>query len=69
MDIWWHLLQFVGWLGVLGTLVVLWNAIESWRYQERGLWSKLGDTLLAVSAVGFMFFVFNWNLLHWSLHY
>jgi hypothetical protein len=69
MDIWLHLLQLVGWLGILGTIIMLWNAVESWRNQERGLWSKLGDTLLAFSAVGFMFFVLNWNLLNWSLHY
>ncbi|MGD0506947.1 MAG: serine hydrolase, partial [Terriglobales bacterium] len=69
MDIWWHLLQFVGWLGVLGTLVVLWNAIESWRYQERGLCSKLGDTLIVFAAVGYTWFVVYWNMLHWSLHY
>lgn len=69
MDIGWHLLQFVGWVGILGGLVVLWNAIESWRYRERGLWSKLGDTLIVLAAVGFTWFVVYWNMLHWSLHY
>lgn len=69
MDIWWHLLQFVGWLGVLGTFVVLWNGIESWRYQERGLCSKLGDTLIVLAAVSYTWFVVYWNMLHWSLHY
>jgi CubicO group peptidase (beta-lactamase class C family) len=68
-DIWLHLLQLVGWLGVLGGLVVLWNAVESWRYQERGLWSRLGDTLIVLAAVGFTWFVIYWNMLHWSLHY
>jgi CubicO group peptidase (beta-lactamase class C family) len=68
-DIWLHLLQLVGWLGVLGGLVVLWNAVESWRYQERGLWSRLGDTLIALAAAGFTWFVIYWNMLHWSLHY
>jgi CubicO group peptidase (beta-lactamase class C family) len=68
-DIWLHLLQLVGWLGVLGGLVMLWNAIESWRYQERGLWSKLGDTLIVLAAAGFTWFVVYWNMLHWSLHY
>jgi CubicO group peptidase (beta-lactamase class C family) len=69
MDIWFHLLQLLGWLGVLGGLVMLWNAIESWRYQERGLWSKLGDTLIVLAAVGFTWFVAYWNMLHWNLHY
>ena len=68
-DIWLHLLQLVGWLGVLGTLAMLWNAVESWRDQERGLWSKLGDTLILVAAVGYGWFAIYWNLLHWSLQY
>jgi hypothetical protein len=69
MDIGWHLLQFVGWVGVVGGIVLLWNAIESWRYQERSLWSKLGDTLIVLAAAGFTWFVVYWNMLHWSLHY
>ena len=69
MDFWFHLLQFVGWLGVLGTLIALWNALESWRYAERGRWSKAGDTLLAVATVGFTWFVIHWNLVHWVGNY
>jgi hypothetical protein len=69
MDFWFHLLQFVGWLGVLGTLIALSNARESWRYAERGRWSKVGDTLLAVAAVGFSWFVIHWNLVHWVGNY
>jgi CubicO group peptidase (beta-lactamase class C family) len=69
MDFWFHLLQFVGWLGVLGTLIALWNARESWRYAGRGRWSKVGDTLLAVAAVGFSWFVIHWNLVHWVGNY
>lgn len=69
MDIWFHLLQLIGWLGVLGGLLMLWNAIASWRDQERGLWSKLGDTLIVLAAAGYTWFAMYWNLLHWSLHY
>ena len=69
MDPWLHLLQIVGWIGVLGTVIMLWNAIESWRYRERGAWSKLGDTLIVLAAVGFSWFVVTWNMLHWNLTY
>lgn len=68
-DVWLHLLQLIGWVGVLGTLIALWNAVESWRNKERGLCSKLGDTLIVVAAVGYSWFAIYWNLLHWSLHY
>jgi CubicO group peptidase (beta-lactamase class C family) len=68
-DIWFHLLQLFGWVGVLSTLVALWYALASWRVPERGIWSKLGDTLVVVAAVGFSWFAIYWNMLHWNLHY
>ena len=69
MDIWFHLLQLLGWLGALGGLLMLWNAVASWRDRERGLWSKLGDTLIVLAALGFTWFAAYWNLLSWSVHY
>ena len=63
MDLWLHLLQILGWLGILGTLIILANAVASWRAKERGIWSKLGDTLIFVSAIGFSWFAIYWNLL------
>jgi len=61
-------IQFVGWLGLLGTLAALYGAWQSWK--ERHWWlSRLGDTLIAVSCLGFVWFVFVWNMLHWSLRY
>jgi CubicO group peptidase (beta-lactamase class C family) len=61
-------IQLVGWLGLLGTLAALYGAWQSWK--ERRWWlSRLGDTLIAVSCLGFVWFVFVWNMLHWSLRY
>lgn len=61
-------IQFVGWLGLLGTLAALYAAWQSWK--ERHWWlSRVGDTLIAVSCLGFVWFVFVWNMLHWSLRY
>jgi CubicO group peptidase (beta-lactamase class C family) len=61
-------IQLVGWLGLLGTLAALFGAWQSWK--ERHWWlSRLGDTLIALSCLGFVWFVFVWNMLHWSLRY
>ena len=61
-------IQLVGWLGLLGTLAALYAAWQSWK--ERRWWlSRLGDTFIAVSCLGFVWFVFVWNMLHWSLRY
>jgi hypothetical protein len=62
-------IQVVGWAGVLGTLPVLYNALRSWPDRQRWLWSKLGDSLLALACLAFVWFVFTWNMLHWSLNY
>jgi CubicO group peptidase (beta-lactamase class C family) len=68
-DIWFHLLQFFGFIGALGGLLILWNAIASWRDQERSLWSKIGDTLIVLAALGYTWFAAYWNMLSFSVHY
>ena len=62
-------IQIVGWLGVLGTLPALSNAVSSWRQQGRWLWSRLGDSLIALACISFAWFVYASNMLHWSLRY
>src|SRR5579859_5118038 len=66
---WLRLIQLFGWLGVLGTLIALYNAMRSWQDSARWLWSKIGDTLIALACVGVICFVFTWHMLHWSLKY
>jgi hypothetical protein len=62
-------IQIVGWVGVLGSLAALYYAFRSWQEQGRWFWSKLGDTLTALACLAFVWFVFTWNMLHWSLRY
>jgi CubicO group peptidase (beta-lactamase class C family) len=64
-----RMIQIVGWLGIFGSLVAVYNAFRSWRKQGHWLWSKLGDTVVALASVAFVWFVFTWNMLHWSLRY
>jgi CubicO group peptidase (beta-lactamase class C family) len=66
---WLRLLQIVGWLGVIGTLFAVYNALRSWQDSQRWLWSRIADTLVALSCVGVIWFVLTWNMLHWSLKY
>jgi len=61
-------IQLLGWLGLLGTCAALYAAWQAWK--ERRWWlSRLGDTLVAAACLGFVWFVFVWNMLHWSLRY
>ena len=64
-----RIIQLIGWLGVLGTFAAVYNAFLSWREQGRWFWSKSADTLIALACVAFVWFVYTWNMLHWSLRY
>jgi CubicO group peptidase (beta-lactamase class C family) len=64
-----RIIQLVGWLGVIGTIVALLNAIRAWKEFGGWRWGKIGETLIALACILFVFFVFNWNMLHLSLRY
>jgi CubicO group peptidase (beta-lactamase class C family) len=66
---WLRLIQFLGWLGIVGTLVAVYSAFRSWREPGVWLWSRIGETLIALAFLGVFWFVFTWNMLHWSLKY
>jgi CubicO group peptidase (beta-lactamase class C family) len=68
-NVWLRLIQIVGWLGVLGTVLAIFNVIRSWKEPQRWLWSRIGDTLILLACLGVVWFVFAWNMLHWSLRY
>jgi len=66
---WFHLAQVIGILGAIGTLVVLYNAIRSWRNREKRIWGKLQATLFVLVCFGFLWFAFAGNLLHISSNF
>ena len=69
LDPWIRLLQIVGWLGVVGTLLALYNFVRSWANEKRWWFTKIADSAIALASVGFVWFIFNWNMLHWTLNY
>ena len=66
---WIYLAQFIGVLGALGTVVVLYDAIRSWFSAGRSIWYKLNATLLALACLGLLWFVFAGNLLRFTSQY
>ena len=66
---WFHLAQVIGVLGAVGTLVVLYNAIRSWRNRQKRIWGKLQASLFVLVCLGFLWFAFAGNLLHFSSNY
>lgn len=65
---WFWLIQAVGLLGAIGTLVVLFNAVHAWMGKRR-IWGKLQATLLALACLGFLWFALAGNLLIFRANY
>jgi CubicO group peptidase (beta-lactamase class C family) len=66
---WFYLIQFIGVLGALGTLVVLLNAVFAWLSKHRTIWGKLRATVYLLACLGLLWFCFAGNLLHFSSTY
>ena len=68
-DPWMRAMEFLGFVGVLGTLVALYNCVKVWANPNRWFWSKVGETLIALACFGLTWFVFQWHMLALSLNY
>ena len=66
---WFHLIQVVGVIGAIGTLVALGNAALAWISKRRTIWGKLQATIMLLACLGVLWFAFAGNLLHFSSTY
>lgn len=64
-----RLLQVVGLLTGIGALIAIYNAVKSWGDPQQWSWYKLWNALFAFACVGFFWFIYHWNLLHFHLDY
>jgi hypothetical protein len=65
---WFRIVQMVGVIGAVGTLIVLFNAVFTW-INRRGFWVKLQATVMLLACVGMLWFAFAGNLLHFTSNY
>ena len=63
---WFRILQIVGLIGAIGTLVVLVNAVVTWTGKRASIWGKLQATIMLLACLGVLWFVFAGNLLRFS---
>ena len=56
-------------LGVLGLIVVAWNAAVVWRRPGRSWWAMLSSLLLLLAALDFAWIVLSLQLVTWSLNF
>jgi CubicO group peptidase (beta-lactamase class C family) len=66
---WFWLIQVVGVIGAVGTLLIIYNAVRAWMSSQKRIWGKLQATLLVLACLGFLWFAFVGNLLRFSSHY
>jgi CubicO group peptidase (beta-lactamase class C family) len=63
-----RLIQCVGWLGMIGMVASCFYFVKAWGV-TRWWGSRLGNAVATLACLGFAYWVFVWNLLHWSLRY
>ena len=61
-----------GLLGVLcsiGAIYVVFNAFRSWRISGRWILAKVHDLALAIACIGLVWFLLNWKLMNFNVHF
>ena len=64
-----HTLQVLGVLAGFGALIAIYSSLKSWGDGGQWFWYKLWNTFLALSCVGFFWFIYHWHLLNFHLNY
>lgn len=60
---WFHVIQVIGIVGAVGTLVVIANTIIVWMNKRRRIWAKLQSIVFLLASLGLLWFAFAGNLL------
>ena len=68
-DAWIHVLQVLGLLGAVGSLVVAYSVLRSWGDSRIWFWTKVWDGFILLGAAGYVFFVFSWHMTNFNLKY
>ncbi|MCO6512008.1 MAG: beta-lactamase family protein [Aridibacter famidurans] len=61
-NVWFFLVQGIGIIGALGTILVLFNAVYCWMI-KCSIWYRLRAALFALCCIGFLWFAYVANLL------
>jgi hypothetical protein len=64
-----HILQIAGWMGTIGTVLVVLACIRSWRDPNAWSWSKVWNGLVLLACLGFVWFALYWKVLDMNLNY
>jgi CubicO group peptidase (beta-lactamase class C family) len=68
-NIWIWLIQSIGVLGAIGTIVVFYNVIYTWTSKQYQLWGKLQATIFALACLGVLWLFSAGHLLSFNSNY
>jgi CubicO group peptidase (beta-lactamase class C family) len=66
---WIQMIQVIGVVAAVGTLVVFFNAVHVWMSSRYRIWGKLQATIFALASLGFLWFVFAGHLLSFTSNF
>lgn len=69
LEVWVPVIQVVGIVGSIGTLILIYDAIRSWSDPGRWWGSKIGSVIAAIAGLGFVAFALVWHLFDFSNRY
>ena len=67
-DPWLHVIQAFALVGAIGTLVVIYQTCRTWG-SPRWMGTKAIDGAIAMASVGYLWLIFNWNVLSFGLRF
>jgi CubicO group peptidase (beta-lactamase class C family) len=68
-NIWIWLIQVIGVLGAVGSIVVFYNAFYVWTSDRYQIWGKLQATMFALACLGVLWLIFAGHLLSFNSNY
>ncbi|MDB5365711.1 MAG: serine hydrolase [Rhodospirillales bacterium] len=63
------LLQVIGVIGALGTLLLLWRAVQAWRDARFDWWGRISNSVIALAALVIVWAGVVYNLFDFGLNY
>jgi CubicO group peptidase (beta-lactamase class C family) len=64
-----RVIQGVGWLGLMASIVALYDGWSALRDRNRWWFSRVHAVAVAIACIGFAWFLYHWHMLHFSMKY
>jgi CubicO group peptidase (beta-lactamase class C family) len=66
---WFYLLYALGAVSLVGALAVVFHTVRSWQLAQRSLWVRVGETLLALSALYLAWFILVFGMVSFNVRF